>query len=124
MTLEFVFPASATTYLADASSPHAAFVRIGVWDNAFDGTGTFTQPGRLFNDVGNVGAFVGVAGTGTNHRYDYVTAGVDGSYRLAWPKIPGRVHTGFYAYASYELRVAYTIARFDHLVSAGLSFAR
>ncbi len=80
--------------------------------------------GRLFNDVGNVGAFVGIAGTGTNFRYDYVSAGVDGSYRLAWPKIPGRVHTGFYGYASYELRVAYNIARFDHLVSVGLSFAR
>lgn len=80
--------------------------------------------GYLFGREGAAFATFAFAGT-PSHTYDTVTVGTLGQYRLVWPKVTGVTHSGFFAYASYELRIAYNLGnRLDHFVSAGLSFAR
>ncbi|MCC6808350.1 MAG: tetratricopeptide repeat protein [Deltaproteobacteria bacterium] len=90
-----------------------------------------TRGGYVFGQHGSVFGSFTIAGTGAPpsfspgmRTFDYVAVGAEGHYRLLWPKISGVTHTGFQFTASYDLRIAYNVGRLDHVVSAGVSFAR
>ncbi len=91
---------------------------------------------RTFANIASIGGSFTLAGTGDGQRiptefsamhrrlFDSVAFGIDANYRLVWPRVPDRVHTGFYVYGSYDLRIAHVSGRIDHIFTVGLSFAR
>lgn len=83
-----------------------------------------TRGAYFFQSVFSAGANVTFGSAVAERKTDTISLGVDVMYNWRWPKIAGVSHNGFRFYAAYDARFAYNQGKTDHLITAGVSFAR